>query len=186
MCDPSLFTEEYLENLNVSNLKVLLKEHKQGVSGRKSDLIERLLGVQKLWKSAVPSSKESSAVDSVDQALSQTPLGEDLPDPSLLKDWSENLSSVPPFTDSEIYNYVVLLKKSKRHLRSEVFYKDRHVHSLQINDISKDCSHCYIKCRVIPSLPKANAKDHPDHNVWVCLSKVSGAVYTANCSCTAG
>ncbi|XP_069133552.1 uncharacterized protein [Argopecten irradians] len=93
---------------------------------------------------------------------------------------------VPDFSTKEIYNYVVLKMNRKKQLKSKVFYEDRHVHSLQICTIDENSSHCYVKCKVLPSIPSANRNISPDHDVWVMMSKVSGCVNSAECNCTAG
>ncbi|XP_069110245.1 uncharacterized protein [Argopecten irradians] len=90
------------------------------------------------------------------------------------------------FYDKEIYNYIVLKMNSKKQLKSKVFYDDGHVHSVQVATIDENVSHCYVRAKVLPSLPTANKKDSPDYVVWVMLSKVTACVNSAYCNCTAG
>uniref|UniRef100_A0A0L8I3J7 Uncharacterized protein n=1 Tax=Octopus bimaculoides TaxID=37653 RepID=A0A0L8I3J7_OCTBM len=102
-----------------------------------------------------------------------SPLGEVLLD----------LCKLPNFTDNDIYNYLVLRMKAKQQLRSGIFYHDRYVHSIEYHDVSESCSHCIVRCLVIPSIPTSNQKKNPDHRVWVIMSKVTGNVHSADCNC---
>lgn len=43
-----------------------------------------------------------------------TPLGEVVPDPRQLKCWLDDLSQIPGFTKSDVYNYLVLTMKEKK------------------------------------------------------------------------
>ena len=69
--------------------------------------------------------------------------------------------------------------KASRQLKANVFYEDRHVHSVLYHHINKDISHCYIRSKVIPSLPTTGKKDY---DVWTCLSTVTGRVHSAGCN----
>uniref|UniRef100_A0A0L8FY45 SAP domain-containing protein n=1 Tax=Octopus bimaculoides TaxID=37653 RepID=A0A0L8FY45_OCTBM len=73
--------------------------------------------------------------------------------------------------------------KSEQQLRSGIFYHDRHVHSIEYHDVSESCSHCIVRCLVIPSIPTSNQKENPDHRVWVIMSNVTGNVHSADCNC---
>ncbi|KAL5022014.1 hypothetical protein ScPMuIL_001169 [Solemya velum] len=92
----------------------------------------------------------------------------------------------PSFTEKDVYNYFVLKMKTKRMLRSKVYYEDGHVFGVQYNEVTADCSHCVIRAKVMPSLPKANEKQNPNHDTWLIMSKETGNVHSANCDCTAG
>uniref|UniRef100_A0A0L8HXD7 Uncharacterized protein n=1 Tax=Octopus bimaculoides TaxID=37653 RepID=A0A0L8HXD7_OCTBM len=48
--------------------------------------------------------------------------------------------------------------KAKQQLRSGIFCHDRHVHSIEYHDVSESCSHCIVRCLVIPSIPTSNQK----------------------------
>ncbi|KAL5010529.1 hypothetical protein ScPMuIL_012834 [Solemya velum] len=83
--------------------------------------------------------------------------------------------------------------KTKRMLRSKVYYEDGHVFGVQSycditldNEVTADCSHCVIRAKVMPSFPKANEKQNPNHDTWLIMSKETGNVHSANCDCTAG
>uniref|UniRef100_A0A0L8FXN4 Uncharacterized protein n=2 Tax=Octopus bimaculoides TaxID=37653 RepID=A0A0L8FXN4_OCTBM len=77
----------------------------------------------------------------------------------------------------------MLRMKAKQQLRSGIFYHDRHVHSIEYHDVSESCSHCIVRCLVIPSIPTSNQKKNPDHRVWVIMSNVTGNVHSADCNC---
>uniref|UniRef100_A0A0L8HP24 Uncharacterized protein n=1 Tax=Octopus bimaculoides TaxID=37653 RepID=A0A0L8HP24_OCTBM len=74
--------------------------------------------------------------------------------------------------------------KAKQQLRSGIFYHDRHVHSIEYHDVSESCSHCIVRCLVIPSIPTSNQKKNPDHREWVIMSNVTGNVHSADCNCS--
>jgi len=180
--DNLYFTDNEISAFKVPALKNYLRQHGQYVTGNKSDLIERAKGVRKLQL------RDVNDVQYDDDAIHlmrnkeklTTPLGEVIPEPSSLKNWTFDVTNIPHFSDSEIYNYLVLTMKAKRQFRSKVYFEDRHVHSLEYHPMSDECSHCLVPCKIIPSLPTSNKKDNPDHDVWVCLSKVSGKVHSAN------
>ena len=67
----------------------------------------------------------------------------------------------------------------KKSLRAKVYYTDRHVYDIQYCSISHVCDHCFVKRKVMPSIPTANAKENTDHDV-------TGNVHSADCDCTAG
>ncbi|XP_053381065.1 uncharacterized protein LOC128549044 [Mercenaria mercenaria] len=177
-----------IDKLNVSQLKDYLRFHNQYVSGKKNELVLRAKGVQKLGLNDLQQEQRNAEVNFEKRKTEKlvTPLGEKLPNPETLKTWSNDLMEFPNFSDGDIYNYFVLKMKTKKQLRSKVYYADRHVHSILYHDINEKCEHCFVKCKVLPSLPSANVKDNPDHNVWLCLSKVTGQVHSAECDCTAG
>ena len=66
-----------------------------------------------------------------------TPLGENLPTPSQLKDgWLLKCDEFPEFTQKELYNYLVLSKHrsyadsemgARRQLKAKVFYQEGHI-----------------------------------------------------------
>ncbi|KAL5010799.1 hypothetical protein ScPMuIL_013104 [Solemya velum] len=187
--DSIYMTEHDINSATVTQLKQYLRRHNQYVSGNKKDLISRAKGVRKLNLDDVQDRKseaeEKFARRQTDKLV--TPLGEILPDPKTVTAWTTDLNNIPDFTEGDIYNYFVLKMKTKRQLRSKVYYEDRHVHSVKYHDgVDKDCSHCFVKCQVIPSIPTTNSKKKPDHDVWICLSKVTGQVHSADCDCIAG
>lgn len=181
-------SDDEIKSMNCKQLKDYLRRYGQYVTGNKKELIERAKGVSKL------NLADKCVIECEDSVLNTkrrkekllTPLGEAIPDPKTLADWTSDVSHIPDFTANDVYNYLVLEKGAKRQLRSERYLEDRHVHRVEYNQISEKCSHSLVRCKVIPSLPSANEKDDPDHNVWICLSKVSGKVNSADCDCTAG
>ena len=60
------------------------------------------------------------------------------------------------------------------------------MHSVLYHDIAKTNSHCFVKAKVIASLPTDSVMKQPDRDTWVCLAKVSGQVHSAGCTCEAG
>ena len=73
-----------------------------------------------------------------------------------------------------------------RQLKGRTMFKEGHVHDAMYHPIQDACDHGFIKAKVIPSLPGRDVTKTPDHNTWICLSKVTGHVHSADCSCTAG
>ncbi|XP_060085312.1 uncharacterized protein LOC132564697, partial [Ylistrum balloti] len=177
-----------LERFTIVELKGYLSNRGQTVSGNKRQLIERVKGANRLGLVDINVTKAEDDIELFERKVNKltTPLGEVLVHPTGLKLWSDDLSSVPDFYQKDIYNYIVLKMNCKKQLKSRVFYEDGHVHSVQICEIDENSSHCYVKCKVLPSLPSANKKNTPDYDVWVMMSKVSGCINSAECNCTAG
>ncbi|WAR06926.1 hypothetical protein MAR_016884 [Mya arenaria] len=78
----------------------------------------------------------------------------------------------------DLYNYLVLNHSrtfdnqninARKQLKVKVSYEDGHVHSLKYNQISHKCSHCYVRAKVIPSLPGSGVKKRIMNHVPVCL-----------------
>lgn len=165
-----------------------MSDHGQNISGNKNQLILSVKGTRHLGL------KDLNSVSQEDEKLSEkrkfdkqsTPIGECLPHPNSLKTWTTNFQNVPDFSEKEIYNYLVLKMNSKKQLKSKVFYEDRHVHSVEINEMDNQYSQYYIRSKVIPSLPTEKKADSPDYCVWIMLSKVTGNINSAECNCTAG
>ena len=165
----------------VSDLRIFLRDHNQPISGVKSVLIDRAKGVLDLDLPNVKRLRESDALSTEERHLERliSPLGENLPDPILLKSgWTEDMSQIPDFSNSDLYNYLVLSKrrtldgkanKASRQLKGKDFLKDGHVYNVQYHEISKDCSHAFVKSKVIRSLPQEKDKK-PDYDTWVCVA----------------
>ena len=174
--------DDQLEQFKVPQLKAYLKRYGQFVSGKRDELVLRAKGVQILGLKTVDDNRSGDVRAGVVRKEEKlvTPLGEKIPKIDTLKGWSNDLSLVPDFSDSDVYNYLVLTMKAKRQLKSRVFFNDRHVHAVQYHPVNDDCSHCVVKCKVLPSLPTLNKKEHPDYDVWACLSKITGNVHSAD------
>ncbi|WAR24142.1 hypothetical protein MAR_037811 [Mya arenaria] len=106
--------------------------------------------------------------------------------PSCIDSWSDDVSLIPDMTEKDIYNYFVYKLNTKRQLKSKVMYEDGHIHRVQVNNPDENESHCFVRCKAIPSMPSTNQKQCPDYDVWVMLSKMTGCINSAECSCTAG
>ena len=98
----------------------------------------------------------------------------------------ERLVADPTFHRGGYLQLFCIENGDKKSLRAKVYYTDIHVYDIQYCSISDVCGHCFVKCKckVMPSI--ANAKKNPDHDVWLCMSKVTGNVHSADCDCTAG
>ncbi|KAL5010353.1 hypothetical protein ScPMuIL_012658 [Solemya velum] len=187
-----------LESLSVRELKIFLRERGSHVSGTKCQLRERVKGVQELGRKTRiqlnSEDKEKSDQRNIEKFTS--PLGEILSKPwDIVDGWEDSVENIPSVRNADLYNYLVLNRnrtfdakstKAKRQLKAKVFYEDKHVHSIKFHSIGSKCSHSYVKSKVIPSLPTGTEKQKPDYDVWVCLSKMSGQVHAAGCTCTAG
>ena len=181
-------TDEEIKIDDGERFKGLLEALWTVLTGNKKDLIERAMGVGKLKlvdKMVIENDDGTGKIGSRTEKL-RTPLGELIPKPNGLISWSKDVSLIPDVCGNDIYNYLVLEKGARRQHksdRSSWYVADHHVHNMEYHHISEDCSHCIVRCEVKPSLPK---KDGPDHVVWVCLSKVTGKVNSADCGCAAG
>ena len=173
-------------------LQDFLKECQQPTFGNKPELIERVIGAKAL---GLDKTNTRKVLQNANTSV-LTPLGENLPTPSQLKDgWSSNCDEFPEFTQKELYNYLVLSKHrsyddnemgARRQLKAKVFYQEGHISDIKCHHISEKCSQCLIKCSCLPSIPTKDKKKKPAYQTWVCLSKVTGRVDTAECNCVAG
>ena len=187
-----------INNCKVRDLKRFLRDRGEFVSGSKSELIERAKGSLDIGVKPLKEVTENDEKIAHQRNLEKliTPLGEDLPDPTLLKsEWTTNVNDIPSINEKDLYNYLVLntqrtfdheQMKANRALKAKVFFKDGHVHTLQYHNITDSCSHCFVKCKVIPSIPTQNENNKPDYDVWLCMSKMSGQIHSAGCNCSAG
>ncbi|WAR26730.1 hypothetical protein MAR_012434, partial [Mya arenaria] len=113
------------------------------------------------------------------EELFTTPLGEKMPEPGSLKGcWEDDVLKIPFFRTQDLYNYLVLNRSrtfdnqnmnARKQLKAKVFYEDGHVHSVKYNQISHKCSHCYVRAKVIPSLPVSAVKKRIMNHGPVCL-----------------
>ncbi|XP_071087830.1 uncharacterized protein [Haliotis cracherodii] len=187
--------DDEFHQMTVKELREYLRERNQKVTGVRAQVLARARGAKALRLDATTLVQPSKGVISMQRKL-VTPSGYRMPDPTtLMIGWNDAVESLPEFSEKEIYNYMVLSnhrtsdKKpmmAKRQMKAVVFYQDRHVHGVALHDIHHDCDHMFVRCRVIPSLPTADARKSPDHDVWASLSKVTGRVHSANCTCAAG
>jgi len=186
------------DNCKARVLRNFLRDHGEFISGNKTELIERAKGAiaigAKPLKEVLRIDEENGHNRSVHKLI--TPLGEELPDPILLKaNWTSSVDEIPTIGEKDIYNYLVLntqrtfdnqQMKATRALKAKVFFEDGHVHSLSYNHIRAQCSHCFVKCKVMPSITTQKENQKPDYDVWLCMSKMSGQIHSAGCNCTAG
>lgn len=167
----------------IAKLREFLRENNQIISGSKKELVERARGVIILKLTAVQGQNNQSEKNSKSSTF---PDGEPIPDIRTLSNWSSDFTNIPDFSEKDIYNYLVIKMNTKRQLKSKVFLEDKHVHSVEYNPINNESSHCAIRCKVIPSFPSADMSKRPDYDVSTFLSKVTGNVFAAHCTCTAG
>ena len=199
MADNKRITEPFdPEKATVNNLKVFLRDRGVQISGTKAVLIDRAKGALNLNLRTLRELNVQDTAETNQRNVQKllTPLNETLPDPnSLVNGWTADIMAIPSLTDNELYNYLVLNKdrtvdgasnSAKRQLKAKVFYEDRHIHKLSYHSIDENVSHAFVKCKVIPSYPTQSATKQPDYSVWICLSKVSGRVHSAGCTCSAG
>lgn len=184
------------DKCTVVQLKDYLRCRGEYVSGNKEELLKRAKGVELLKKRPLSEIQLSDQANDEQRRCERlvTPLGEKLPDPMTLKlGWSVEMKNIPHFQYGELYNYMVLSKKrsidlesnqaNRQTVKSKVFQNDRHLYDVQVNSLSEDTSHCFVKAKCIRSLPDSKK---PDYKVWVCLSKITGRVHSAGCDCDAG
>uniref|UniRef100_A0A0L8HEE8 SAP domain-containing protein n=1 Tax=Octopus bimaculoides TaxID=37653 RepID=A0A0L8HEE8_OCTBM len=144
-----------IEVLTVPELKEYLRLYGQYVTGRKADLTERLKGIKIL------SMKNVNKVNSSDDKLEVSDDTSDWNKQKLISPLGEVLPDLKIFVSFRISQ----IMKAKQQLRSGIFYHDRHIHSIEYHDVSESCSHCIVRCLVIPSIPTSNQKKNPDHRV---------------------
>ncbi|XP_045202652.2 uncharacterized protein LOC123556116 [Mercenaria mercenaria] len=179
---------ESLHKFNIPVLKFYLRSRGQHVSGNKSELIERVKGTHRLGLrdlNSVMQEDNDLAAKRLTEKL-KTPLGKTLKHPDYIDTWSSDYTNIPDITEKDVYNYFVFKIQTKRQLKAKVMFEDRHVHSIEVNESSENDSHCFVRCRVIQSMPTSNKSKPCDYATWVMLSKVTGCVHSADCGCQAG
>ncbi len=98
----------------VPELKDFLRDKGVPVSGLKLQLTQRALGVLTIGTESVKSVRNRDEVVEKQRYVDKyiTPLGEILPPQTCLKTgWTDTLDALPPFSDNELYNYLVLSKQ---------------------------------------------------------------------------
>ena len=142
--------DDEIKSMKDKDLKDYLRRFGQYATGNKKALIEWAMGVCKL------NLKDKMIVEMEDCAGNSerrngkwtTPLGEIIPDPEWLINWSMDVSVIPDLCENDIYNYLVLEKGARRQHKSERsswYVNDHHVHNVEYNSISEDCSHCIVR-----------------------------------------
>ena len=178
-------------------LKAILKARSQSVSGNKQELVARATGCQKLGITPnLGAEDEVSACGILARTfkLLHTPTGYQLPDPDSLTDW-EDLTDSPGVCEKDIYNYLVLSHHrttdngkigASRQLKAQTMFKEGHVLCAKFRPVADGSDHGFVEALVTPSLPGKDAKKTRNYNTWICLSKHSGHIHSAQCTCTAG
>lgn len=194
MGDVSIFDPEHVK---VIELRDYLRKHGLPVSGSKRELVERVKGSLEIGRIPLQELRTCDENFAKRRNLDKlrTPFGERLPSADALKSgWSSDIQLIPSITKEDLYNYLVLNDSrtfdnkpvnARKQLNAKVFYTDGHIHSVQYHDIDTNISHCYVRAECIKSVPVVNDKKK-DYVVWVCLSKVTGRVHAADCTCDAG
>ena len=176
------------EKLTKKQLIEFLKNCRQPTFGNKPELIRRAKGAKELGL---------DNVDEVDSAV------------AFHSAWREFTCSITAYYGLAVglwaiswphgkrniqLNYLVLSKRTfdstpqsaRRQLKAKIFYDEGHVQNIEINPVTRDSSHCIIKCECLPSIPTKDKSKKPAYKTWACLSKVTGRVHTAECNCVAG
>ncbi|KAL3886091.1 hypothetical protein ACJMK2_026114 [Sinanodonta woodiana] len=160
----------HLEHLSVKCLNTYVRDRGAHLSRNKAELLKRAKGVADL---GIQTLREINLRDN----------------------GTCNVEDIPHVSENDLYNYLVLNRrrtfdaesmKAKRQPKARVFYEDRHVHDIKFHPLSKDCTHGFVKCKVIPSLLTLTESKEPDYDVWISLSNETGNVYSAGCTCSAG
>ncbi|KAK3593044.1 hypothetical protein CHS0354_007831 [Potamilus streckersoni] len=167
---------EDINRYTVKRLKRFLNEHCQIVSGSALELRQRAFGVLRLEIPSETTLKNADRQAQVAREIGKykTPLDETLPKPDTLDGWNDDVTKIPDFSERELYNCLVLnnirtfdkaLCGAVRQLKAKTFYQDNHVHSVCYHNVSNQCSHAYVRCLVIPSLPILDTNKQPDYRV---------------------
>ncbi|XP_069104831.1 uncharacterized protein [Argopecten irradians] len=186
-----------IDKMTVHQLKNFLRSYGQPVGGRSEQLKERAKGVLRLGLPSKQSVREGDEEDYSQRSARQfvSPLGEILTHPLSLSNWSDDVTLLPDVSQKDLLNYLVLNRSrtfdnlplgAVKQLKAKVFYDDCHIHSIKYHFINEQCSHCYVACKVVPSMPTADVNKRPDYDVWISLSKMTGQIHAADCSCPAG
>ena len=185
--------------MTVKQLKAFLKARGQPVCGKKEELVSRALGCIDLGVQIGGERDVSAGSTPLCRTfdLLITPTGQRLPHPDELRNWTDAAQSdFPSIHQDVVYNYIVLnrhrtvdcgkMAADRTLQKASIMAREGHVHNLLYSAVAEDVDHGFFKASVMPSLPSKDALKTPDYLVWICLSKVTGHVHSAQCGCTAG
>lgn len=180
-----------LKKMKHAELKLLCKELKVKVDGRKDDLIDRIcteLGISKSGEDCIkvePEATSSFDSNTKQQYLSLGKLS------SIGGEWCRDLSLVPEMFDLEsIKEYLVESNdktfdhqsvRAYKSLRAWSLSQGGHVIMMNVNNNANSEVFMFVRAYCLPS--QSTTHVYPVH---VCLDKRVGVVYGAECRCVAG
>ena len=164
------------------------------MSGRKEELIARVFVAHENNVPLVKSAEEVQREIALEYSNKLLIEGENLPDPFQVQDgWikeEDGVSLWPTTLYPDIFNFLSFHPSELKNedlsdyktSKAYSYYATGWLNPLYYHAISDESKFCFLKttCR-----PSQRISDVP-HRLWVCLSKTSGSIMKAHCSCMAG
>ena len=164
------------------------------MSGRKEELIARVFVAHENNVPLVKSAEEVQREIALEYRNKLLIEGENLPDPFQVQDgWikeEDGVSLWPTTLYPDIFNSISFHPSELKNedlsdyktSKAYSYYATGWLNPLYYHAISDESKFCFLKttCR-----PSQRISDVP-HRLWVCLSKTSGSIMKAHCSCMAG
>lgn len=181
--------EDKLKSLKVDELQLLCKETGVKRSGRKAELIGRLLTNWQLEFDFTSVASEGNSDPCSGSASKSLSSGKSLVDVHKIQSWTKSLASLADFTFMHLYHYLVNSKektfdeegmKAYKSLKAYKYFADGYIRNVWAGEPQEQDDAVVVRCHCFSSL-KAK-KVYVVHLVV----KKSGDVLSAACTCVAG
>lgn len=186
------FTPENLQKKTIYELKEILRQSGQKISGKKTDLIARICGLLVTNTSDTRSITKTAEAQFLDLSAPNINKNHDLSYDDIVKDvknnnsWQKDFRNLPSFDFVRLYDYLVVQTNKYDHaalntsgykkLKAFQFFCEGHIKDLQLAEIG---GLIYIKGEVLASMKQAK------YLVAIVFSS-NGEVLKAACKCPAG
>lgn len=178
-------------------LKDFLRERGLKTTGTKNELAALAYGAKELGIPKKPGVSAQQEIKKKEYA-SLLIIGNDkIPDPLTLKDgWlteQTGISKWPPIFQVHIAEFILIGEQGKTDISKRLLsdYKEGKAYSyftsgwlkeVLYHDLAHSSKYCLLKSETTPS----QSINNPSHNIWICVTKKTGDIMSAYCSCFAG
>ena len=154
-----------LQKKTLYELKEILKQSGQKVSGKKSDLVERICGVLASSTCDTPSTSKTAEAQFLELSAPHKSKDNDLSYDTLIRDvkgnnlWQKDLRNLPAFDFVRLYDYLVIQTNKYDHialktsgykkLKAFQFFAEGHIKDLELAEVG---GLVYIKGEVLASM----------------------------------
>ena len=181
-------------NMKVEELKVYLRLRALRISGKKAELVARVISAMENNVKPVKTAEEVEVEIQTEYSRKLIVGDQQIPDPFVLKDgWlSEEEGAIfwPMILYPDIFTYLTFNPaelasqdlSDYKSCKAYSYYKCGWLQAIQYNNVSSDSKYCILKadCR------KSERINDPFHKLWIIVDKKIAKIQTAHCSCMAG